>query len=145
MATRWSVTFDCAGPVKLAEFWALALGYIERPPPEGFATWDDWFDHLGISRDDDDEAAYLTDPDGVYPTMSFLQVPESKVAKNRVHIDIQAGGGRQTPWETRWPRVLAAVERLTAAGATIVREDAIDGKPDHFVLLDPEGNEFCVV
>jgi predicted enzyme related to lactoylglutathione lyase len=41
--------------------------------------------------------------------------------------------------------VLAAVARLTGAGATVVREDRQDGVPDHFVLADPEGNEFCVV
>jgi predicted enzyme related to lactoylglutathione lyase len=41
--------------------------------------------------------------------------------------------------------VLAAVARLTAAGATVVREDLQDGVPDHFVMADPEGNEFCVV
>jgi predicted enzyme related to lactoylglutathione lyase len=41
--------------------------------------------------------------------------------------------------------VLEAVARLTAAGATVVREDWQDGVPDHFVMADPEGNEFCVV
>lgn len=144
MATKWGLTFDSASPKKLAEFWALAVGYIERPPPEGYATWDEYFAGLGIP-DDDDEGAYLSDPDGILPSMSFLQVPESKVAKNRVHIDIQVGGGRQTPLETRWPRVQAAVEKLVAAGATVVSEEGWDGQPDHMIMRDPEGNEFCLV
>ncbi|MER7983743.1 VOC family protein, partial [Streptomyces sp. NPDC095817] len=52
---------------------------------------------------------------------------------------------RETPWEVRWPRVVEAVERLTAAGATVVREDEFQGRPDHVVMADPEGNEFCLV
>jgi hypothetical protein len=60
-----------------------------------------------------------------------------------VHLDVQVGGGRDaTPWETRWPRVLEAVGRLTAAGATVLREDGDLGRPDQMVMADPEGNEF---
>jgi len=65
--------------------------------------------------------------------------------KNRVHIDVQAGGDRGEPWEVRWPRVTEAVGRLTAAGATVIRQDVQDGTPDHVVMADPEGNEFCVL
>jgi hypothetical protein len=39
-------------------------------------------------------------------------VLEPKVAKNRVHLDVQAAGGRGEPWEVRWPRVTEAVERV---------------------------------
>ncbi|HYS36495.1 MAG TPA: VOC family protein [Pseudonocardiaceae bacterium] len=145
MATRWSVTIDCAHPTKLAEFWALALGYIEKPPPDGFASWPEWLVQHDIPEDEWDDGAYLSDPDGVGPSLSFLRVPESKVVKNRLHIDIQIGGGRDTPWEVRWPRVLELVGRLTAAGATVVHEDEWLGKPDHVVMADPEGNEFCLV
>jgi predicted enzyme related to lactoylglutathione lyase len=68
------------------------------------------------------------------------------VVKNRVHLDVQVGGGRDvTPWEERWPRVVEAVERLTAAGATVIREDVVSGRPDHLVMADPEGNEFCLL
>ena len=65
--------------------------------------------------------------------------------KNRVHLDGQAGGGRSEPWEVRWPRVTEAVQALTAAGATVIHEDAQDGVPDHVVTADPEGNEFNVL
>ncbi|WP_326604368.1 VOC family protein [Streptomyces sp. NBC_01799] len=145
MSTRWTVTLDCAQPARLAEFWALALGYVPKPPPAGFGSWEEWFAHHGIPEEEWDDGAYLSDPDGVGPTLSFLKVPEPKVAKNRVHLDVQAGGGRETPWEVRWPRVTEAVARLTAAGATVVREHEMDGRPDHVEMADPEGNEFCVV
>jgi hypothetical protein len=134
MATRWSVTFDCARPSLVAAFWAFALGYVEP----------DWArDATDAERE---EGAYLVDPDGVGPNLSFMRVPEGKIAKNRLHLDVQAGGGRRAvPWDVRWPRVLAAVERLTQAGATFEREDVWEGKPDHILMLDPEGNEFCVL
>src|SRR5690348_9040142 len=45
MATRWTVTIDCARPAELAGFWALALGYVERPAPAGFGSWEEWFAH----------------------------------------------------------------------------------------------------
>ncbi|WP_328905666.1 VOC family protein [Streptomyces sp. NBC_00234] len=145
MPTKWSLTVDCARPGELAKFWALALGYVEKPPPAGFADWNAWLAHHGIPEEEWDDGAYLSDPDGVGPGISFLKVPEAKVVKNRMHLDVQAGGGRETPWEVRWPRVLATVERLTAAGATVIREHEMQGRPDHVEMADPEGHEFCVV
>lgn len=91
------------------------------------------------------DGAYIEDPEGLRPAISFLKVPEPKTAKNRIHLDVQAGGGRGGPQEVRWARVLEAVQRLTGAGATVIREDLQNGVPDHFVMADPEGNEFCVV
>lgn len=145
MSTKWSLTIDCAHPARLAEFWALALGYVEKPPPAGFTTWEAWFAHHGVPEAEWDDGAYLADPDGVGPSLSFLKVPESKAVKNRLHLDIQVGGGRDIPWETRWPRVVAAVERLTAAGASVIREEELGGGPDHVIMADPEGHEFCLV
>ncbi|HEY0451394.1 VOC family protein [Actinophytocola sp.] len=143
--TMWGLTVDCAHPTELAAFWALALGYVERPPPPGFASWEKWLAHHDVPEDEWDDGAYLHDPAGVGPTLSFLRVPEAKVAKNRIHVDVKAGGGRETPWEQRWPRVLKMVERLTAAGATVIQEYSLDGRGDHLLMADPEGNEFCVV
>jgi hypothetical protein len=145
VAIKWSLTIDCAQPARLAEFWALALGYVPAPPPAGFGSWEEWFTHYDVPEQEWDQGAYLSDPDEVGPSLSFLQVPESKVVKNRLHLDVQVGGGRNTPWEVRWPRVIEAVERLTAAGATVIREEELQGKPDHVVMADPEGNEFCVL
>jgi len=143
--TEWGLTFDCAHPGKLAEFWALALDYEQPAPPEGFASWPEWLTSMDVPEDEWDDGAYLSDPAGRKPTLSFLKVPEGKVVKNRLHIDVKAGGGRQTPWDVRWPKVLDMVERLKAAGATEVRVHDVDGRSDHVEMTDPEGNEFCVV
>ena len=145
MSTEWTVTFDCANPVAQSKFWQLALGYVPAGPPKGFASWAEWFRNFDIPEAEWDDGAALEDPDGIRPRISFLKVPEGKVAKNRVHLDIQAGGGRKVPIEVRWPRVTAVVEQLVAAGAEIVLEDVVNGVPDHVLLRDPEGNEFCVL
>ena len=145
MTVEWTLTIDCAQPARLAEFWSVALGYVESPPPEGFGTWEEWFTRMGVPEDERDDGASLSDPEGVGPRISFLKVPEPKTVKNRVHLDIQAGGGRAQPWEQRWARVSETVERLTAAGASVTDEVVQDGQPDHVVMTDPEGNEFCVV
>jgi hypothetical protein len=142
---RWSLTFDCADPAALAAFWRLALGYVDGPPPEGFTSWPEYLARVGVPAEEWGDGAFITDPAGIGPPISFLRVPEPKSAKNRVHLDVQAGGGRGEPWAVRWPRVTAAVERLTAAGATVIGEVEQDGTPDHVVLADPEGNEFCVL
>jgi hypothetical protein len=145
MTIEWGLTIDCAHPPTLAKFWAFALGYVNAPPPAGFQSWEAWLAHYGVPEEEWDEGAYLSDPDGAGPSLSFLQVPEPKAVKNRVHLDLKVGGGRDTDWQLRWPRVMAVVERLTAAGASVIREETLEGKPDHVVMADPEGNEFCVV
>ncbi len=99
MSVPWTVTIDCADPPTVAAFWKEALGYVDAPPPEGHDTWEDWLRHFGVPEEEWDDGASLHDPDGVGPRISFLKVPEPKVAKNRLHIDIQAGGGRRQPWE----------------------------------------------
>ena len=145
MSTAWTITFDCADPVRLAAFWCQALGYVEGAPPAGCASWEEYLASVGVPPGEWGDGAYIEDPEDVRPAISFLKVPEPKTVKNRVHLDVQAGGGRGEPQEARWARVLEAVARLTASGATVVREDWQDGVPDHFVMTDPEGNEFCVV
>jgi hypothetical protein len=145
MTTKWTLTFDCANPAALAAFWGLTLGYVEAAPPDGFDSWLDWFTRLGVPEEEWDDGASLEDPDGVRPNITFLKVPESKIAKNRIHLDVDVGGGRHQPWEIRWPRVTEAVQRLVGAGAAVVGEVAQDGTPDHVVMADPEGNEFCVL
>jgi hypothetical protein len=141
----WGVTFDCANPAAMARFWGPALGYVEPPPPDGFATWDAWAEHHEVPADERDDGAYLADPAGVLPSVSFLKVPEGKVAKNRVHLDLHESGGRSVPQPEREERISAAVARLTAAGATVLAEYRLRGDLDHITLTDPEGNEFCVV
>ena len=72
-------------------------------------------------------------------------MPEGKTAKNRLHIDVRVGGGRDQPWDERQARILAKVERLVAAGGSVLREDSFQDRLDHVVMADPEGNELCVV
>jgi hypothetical protein len=146
VTAKWTLTFDCARPTAQAAFWRLALGYVDAGPPKGFDSWDAWYRAFDIPEEGRDDVAALEDPNGIGPKISFLKVPESKVAKNRIHLDIQIGGGRSEPLEMRWPKVTAMVERLTSAGATVLCRDMLDdGRPDHVVMADPEGNEFCVL
>ena len=144
MTVVWAITVDCADPARLAAFWREALGYVDAPVPDGFASWDEWLIHWEVPPDEWNDGAYLVDPAGTRPSISFLKVPEPKIVKNRMHIDIKAGG-RNEPQEVRWPRVTETVQRLINAGATVVREDVVGDTPSHVVMADPEGNEFCVV
>ena len=137
-AVRIDLTLDCREPSKLAEFWKLALGYIDEPPPPPYTTREEWLAQFDDPDDESDDAAWLCDPAGVGPRLSLLQVPEPKVAKNRLHIDVRMAGTGTA--EQKWGRITAAVARLGAAGATAVRE--FPGH--HVVMADPEGNEFCV-
>jgi hypothetical protein len=143
MATGFQVTYDCANPPKLADFWALALGYQPEPPPPGYASWPEWAREAGVPEEEWGDYAAVIDPDGVGPRLFFQRVPEPKTAKNRVHLDVNVGGPRGTPPEQRRARVAEAVTRLTAAGATRIRE--VDEPAGHFIVMtDPEGNEFCL-
>ena len=143
MKTAFQVTYDCVNPTKLADFWALALGYQPDPPPAGYASWPEWARDAGIPEEEWDAYAAVVDPDEVGPRLFFQRVPEPKIVKNRVHLDVNVSGPRGTPPEQRRARVANAVSRLTQAGATKVRE--VDEPCGHFVVMtDPEGNEFCL-
>jgi uncharacterized protein YndB with AHSA1/START domain len=105
-----NVTIDCADAARLAGFWAAALGYV---PAGGGPDW-----------------AALEEPSGAGPRLLFMRVPEPKVVKNRVHLDLNV--------EDR----LAEAERLVALGARQLRTVA-EGA-GWMVMADPEGNEFCI-
>lgn len=126
MATHWTLGCDANGPHRLATFWASALGYVAEP---GY---------------DDPDGASIVDPEGEGPAIGWLRVPEGKSAKNRLHIDIRAAG--EGPWDIteREQLIRAKVPELIALGATIVREEHYEEVLGHVVMLDPEGNEFCV-
>jgi hypothetical protein len=126
MATKWTLGCDAIDPRRIAEFWETALGYISEPGYEN------------------PEGASIVDPDDVGPAIGFLRVPEGKTAKNRMHIDIRVAG--DGPWDMveRGKLIQAKVVNLVAAGATVVREEQPGDVLDHVVMIDPEGNEFCV-
>jgi glyoxalase superfamily protein len=126
MAILWTLGCDASEPSKLARFWALALDYVVEP---GF---------------DEPDNTSIIDPQGIGPAIGFLKVPEPKTSKNRMHVDVRPAG--PPPWDPveRERLIRAKVAQLEDAGATTLREESYDGSLGHVVLLDPEGNEFCV-
>ena len=86
-----NVTVDCANPHELARFWSAALDYE-------LADWSDA------------DGAAASDPNGRGVRMLFMPVPESKVLKNRLHLDITPSQSMQEE-----------VERLQGLGAEIIR------------------------
>jgi hypothetical protein len=133
-----TLTMDSAHAPRLAEFWKLALGYEDEPPPPPFSTRAEWLDSLPDDDDEGLEGAWLQDPAGIGPRLSILDVPEPKVAKNRLHIDVRVSGRGELA--ERWRRVTDWSDRLVEAGAAVLQ--VFDGH--HIVMADPEGNEFCV-
>ncbi|MFB7873728.1 VOC family protein [Nocardia sp. NPDC056064] len=112
------VTFDCAEPERLARFWSEVLGY----------------EHRGSA---------CVDPSGVGPRLFFQRVPEGKVVKNRLHIDVRVGTG--LVGDERVAALEAECARLTSLGATRVRLLLADGVEEScLVMQDIEGNEFCL-
>jgi predicted enzyme related to lactoylglutathione lyase len=106
------VVVDCLEPTRLATFWAAVLGteVIVRSP--------DWV----VVHDP---------PTGL--TIAFQGVPEPKVGKNRLHLDVQVAD------------IGAATRRCVALGATVVGPIVEDDHGWFQVMLDPEGHEFCLV
>ena len=138
----FQVTIDSARPHVLADWWAAALGWQVEPSneefirqmiAEGHATDDDTMRHDGALVWKD--GAAVRHPDGLEraPRLLFQLVPESKTAKNRVHLDLHIGDDD----------LGEVVERLRAAGATFLHEGR-QGPHTWVTMADPEGNEFCL-
>jgi catechol 2,3-dioxygenase-like lactoylglutathione lyase family enzyme len=110
-----TVVVDCRDPAPLAEFWSAVLG-VEI----AFAA-DDWISLRGAGPG--------------YPRVAFQRVPESKVTKNRLHLDV---------WVPDIVAATAAAETLgaTRIGGLVPEQES----PEPFqVMADPAGNEFCFV
>jgi hypothetical protein len=115
------IVIDSIHPAALARFWAAALdGYAVRA-----------YDDAEIARLAARGRSPETDPavavDGPGPTLFLQETAEPKRGRNRLHLDLVGA-----------PRA-SEVARLCALGATVRDEHAT-----FTVLLDPEGNEFCV-
>ena len=132
------IVVDCADPQGLGGFWRELLHYGERPPPSGFASWAQQREAVGPSD------YWIVDPAGVGPSILFQPVPEAKVVKNRLHLDVKVSLPATDPDDVRRARVDAAVAPVLALGATLLRRN--EDPDDWFVVLaDPEGNEFCLI
>ena len=113
-----AVVVDCRDSRSQADWWADALGHqvSERNPGE----------------------YEVFDPSGTGTPLYFMNVPETKSLKNRLHLDITTDGP-----------LADKVAALVASGASLVelRQDpSTFANPDTWaVLQDPEGNEFCVL
>src|SRR3954463_2741668 len=124
---QFQVTFDCAEPERVARFWCEVLGYVPPPSP----------------LDDQGAWAACSDPTGVGPRLFFQRVPEGKVVKNRVHLDVRVGTG--LAGDERLAVLEAECARLTELGAARVRLLTADGVNEScLVMQDIEGNEFCL-
>ncbi|HEY5202953.1 MAG TPA: VOC family protein [Acidothermaceae bacterium] len=109
---------------------------IDTTDPSALATF--WEEALGWRRTFDEPDEVCIEPpqgsreDGVVPDLLFLRVPETKVIKNRLHVDVRPDDQA------------AEVARLEQLGAT--RADVGQrGDVTWIVMADPHGNEFCVL
>lgn len=109
-----SVVVDAVQPRVVADFWCHVLGW-----------------HV---LDEDDGVISIGPPDGAWPTIDVVPVPESKSVKNRLHLDLRADG---TSTADELKRLLGLGARHTDVG---------QGSDATWVVLsDPEGNEFCLL
>jgi len=135
------VTFDCADPRAVAQFWKAVLGYVDPPVPPGFESWDAFDASLPPERQG--SAWACQDPNGVGPRLFFQRVPEAKTVKNRLHLDVRVGTG--LTGDERVSALEAEAARLEALGARRLRLLTADEHNEScLVMQDVEGNEFCL-
>jgi predicted enzyme related to lactoylglutathione lyase len=112
-----TITFDCADTLRVATFWGGALSFGLDHDPD----------------DPEDDGVLLVDPSKRTRGVYFQSVPEPKVVKNRVHLDLRPATS-----------MAVEVERLQALGAAEIRY-VDEGHGSWTVMGDPEGNELCVL
>lgn len=143
MAHSVQIVIACEDPARLTEFWAAALEYVPQPPPEGFESWDQFADTVGIPPDRRNDISAVIDPDGVGPRILFERW-DGGLPNQRVHIDVNSVGGHTLSEEERGDRLAAERSRLETLGATFKREATGMAGERWIELFDPEGNWFCV-
>jgi catechol 2,3-dioxygenase-like lactoylglutathione lyase family enzyme len=114
-------TFDCSDAYALSLFWSAVLGLAEDP--------DD-------PNEPGHEECLIRSPEDGHQIL-FIEVPDAKRGKNRMHFDLRPTDRTRDD----------EVERLLSIGATQL-EDHRDIRGDGtgwVTLADPEGNEFCVL
>ena len=111
-----NITFDCDDALTVGRFWSAVLDRPLDPEPS------EYFASIGLG-------------DTADTTWLFAQVPESKTAKNRCHVDLHTDDR---------DAVTSEAERLVALGATMIRPPKEEFGTYWATLQDPEGNEFCI-
>jgi hypothetical protein len=152
MSRTIQVTFDCADPQTLSRFWAAVLGYDNPGPPgydasagqDVFEAWHAFLGRVGVPENEWNSRSAAEDPEAAGPRLFFQRVPEGKIVKNRVHLDVRAAPGLDG--DERMAALETECERLVGLGAT--RLERYEPEPPlqsgHIVMQDPEGNEFCL-
>ena len=116
----------------------IAHTTVDSRNPYEQSVW--WSKVLDMSEDPDDpnepghEECMLFSTDGRIRVL-FIEVPEAKELKNRLHFDIR-------PTDVTRDK---EVERVLALGATQVDDQRTPDGRGWVVLADPEGNEFCIL
>ena len=124
MTSRFTeLAIDCADPQGLARFWCAVLGYEVRDEEDDLVT-------IGPSS----TAGTTEHGDPVPPVMTFAKVPEGKVVKNRLHLDL-------SPADRDQDEEVRRVIDLGASHADVGQT----GEESWVCLADPEGNEFCIL
>lgn len=135
------ITFDCISPRTVGRFWCEVLGYREALPPDGFDSWAAFDAARPAAARDTWFAA--SDPAGQGPRLYFQRVPEGKLVKNRVHLDVRVASG--LTGDARVAALESEAARLVALGASRVMLLQADGENEAcLVMQDVEGNEFCL-
>jgi hypothetical protein len=128
-----NITFACKEPVRLAEFWAAALGYEHLDVPAGVQKAVD--EDIAAGKLDPTGWAMLVNPNGTGPRLLFQRRPKSSPKDIPIHLDLKTED-RETE-----------VERLVGLGAAVVETKSHSIGPFEetwTVMKDPEGNGFCV-
>ncbi len=108
-----TVVVDCLDPEPLAEFWSTLLG------AEVAYRGDEWISLRAAGTG--------------HPRIAFQRVPEAKLGKNRLHLDV-------------WVEdIEAATQVAVGLGATPLGRLVAESPEPFQVLADPAGNEFCLV
>ncbi|GAA3575700.1 VOC family protein [Microlunatus spumicola] len=119
---------------------ALRISHLTVDSHDAYAQSHWWSAALGWSEDPEDpnlpghEECMIFAPDG-RQRLLFIEVPEDKTVKNRLHLDL-------VPTDTSRE---AEVERLLGLGATQLADHRRPDGGGWVTLADPEGNELCVL
>jgi hypothetical protein len=112
-------TIDCRDAYALSEWWKNIIGYIDLPDDP--------------NQPGDEECMIVDAATG--HRLLFIEVPETKSSKNRLHCDLVPVDGSRDD----------EVQRVRGLGALQLADLRRPDGTGWVVLADPEGNEFCIL